>query len=54
MSLPSKVTLPPTTLRKPEMVRMVVVLPAPLAPTSVTISPSLTVKEIPFNASIFP
>ncbi len=39
---------------KPEIVCMVVVLPAPLAPISVTISPSLTSKEIPLIASIIP
>ena len=38
----------------PEIERRVVDLPAPLAPMSVTISPSLTSSEIPLRASIEP
>ena len=38
----------------PEIERSVVDLPAPLAPIRVTISPSWTVSEIPFSASIEP
>jgi hypothetical protein len=38
----------------PEIDRRVVDLPAPLAPMSVTISPSRTVIEMPFSASIDP
>jgi len=38
----------------PEIERNVVVLPAPFDPIRVTISPSLTVRLIPFNASMFP
>ena len=40
MSLPSKVTLPRRGWSRPLIVLRVVVLPAPLAPMSVTISPS--------------
>ena len=38
----------------PEMVFSVVDLPAPFAPMSVTISPSLTSIEMPLSASILP
>ena len=38
----------------PEIERSVVDLPAPLAPMSVTISPSSTLIEMPFSASIEP
>ena len=38
----------------PEIERSVVVLPAPLAPISVTISPSRTSSEMPLSASIEP
>jgi hypothetical protein len=38
----------------PEIVRRVVVLPAPLAPTIVTSSRSRTSSEIPFTAWIAP
>ena len=38
----------------PEIERSVVDLPAPLEPISVTISPSLTVSEMPLSASIEP
>jgi hypothetical protein len=40
--------------QKPEMVRSVVVLPAPLVPISVTTWPSSTEKLIPLTASILP
>ena len=39
---------------RPEIERSVVDLPAPLEPISVTISPSLTVSEMPLSASIEP
>ena len=39
---------------KPEIVRSVVVLPAPLLPMSVTISPSSTCSETPWSALILP
>ena len=54
MSLPSKTTLPWRTLRSPEMVLSVVVLPAPLAPISVVISPSSTPNEMSRIASMWP
>ena len=54
MSLPSKTTLPWRTLRSPEMVFSVVVLPAPLAPISVVISPSSTPKVMSRIASMWP
>ena len=47
MSWPSNSTRPALTLRIPESMRSVVDLPAPLAPMSVTISPSSTWKEMP-------
>ena len=54
MSWPSNMTRPPAVLRIPESIRSVVDLPAPLAPISVTISPSSTWKEMPLSASIRP
>ena len=45
MSSPLKMTVPARTGRRPETVFIVVVLPAPLAPMRVTISPSSTVKR---------
>ena len=54
MSLPSKVTLPSRTLRSPEIVFSVVVLPAPLAPISVAIVPSSTPKVMSRIASMCP
>ena len=54
MSRPSNNTWPSATGRTPLMVFSVVVLPAPLAPMSVTISPAATVKEMPFSASTLP
>ena len=54
MSLPSKVTVPDVSGRRPEMVFRVVVFPAPFAPMRVTISPSSTSSEMPLIASILP
>ena len=54
MSTPSKRTWPAVTGRTPLIVFIVVVLPAPLAPMSVTTSPSLTVNEIPLIAWMRP
>ena len=54
MSLPSKTTEPARTGRSPETVFIVVVLPAPLAPMRVTISPSSTVKLMSRMASMRP
>ena len=39
---------------RPEMERSVVDLPAPLEPIRVTHSPSSTVSEMPFSASMLP
>jgi hypothetical protein len=39
---------------RPEIERSVVDLPAPLEPMSVTISPSLTSRLMPFSASMLP
>ncbi len=39
---------------RPEMARSSVVLPAPLAPTIETTSPSPTFSETPFKASALP
>jgi hypothetical protein len=38
----------------PEIERRVVDFPAPLEPSIVTISPSSTVSDTPFRASMFP
>ena len=54
MSRPRKVILPSEARTSPEMVFKVVLLPAPLAPSSVTICPCLTVRLIPFSAWILP
>ena len=54
MSLPSKTTLPARTGRNPDTVFIVVVLPAPLAPISVTMLFSGTVNEISRMASMRP
>ncbi len=54
MSSPSKVMVPPESGRIPEIARMVVVLPAPLAPISVTISPCSTVRDTSDSAWIRP
>ena len=54
MSWPSKMIDPRVSGRIPEIARMVVVLPAPLAPIRVTSSPSSTDSEMPCSASIRP
>ena len=54
MSSPRNRIFPPLGFTKPEMARSVELLPAPLAPINVTISPSGTSKEIPLTASIPP
>ena len=54
MSLPSKMTLPSRTFRSPEIVFKVVVLPAPLAPISVVISPCSTPNVMSRIASMWP
>src|SRR4051794_6012523 len=51
---PSNVTEPATGRIIPDTVFCVVVLPAPLAPSSATISPSRTSKVTPFRAAIAP
>ena len=51
---PSNEISPATGLSRPEMVRSVVVLPAPLVPMRVTTWPSSTVKLMPLTASILP
>ena len=53
-SRPSRVTLPARGRTTPEIVRSVVVFPAPLLPMSVTISPFSTVIEMPRRAWIWP
>ena len=52
--LPSNQISPDSGLSSPEMVRRVVVLPAPLVPTSVTTWPCSTVKLIPLTARTRP
>ena len=54
MSLPSNMTDPARTLRSPEMVFSVVLLPAPFAPIRVAIVPSSTPKEMSRIASMCP
>src|SRR6478609_7218690 len=54
MSWPSKTMDPWDSGLIPEIARMVVVLPAPLAPIRVTSSPSSTDNEMPCSASIRP
>src|SRR6476469_5723894 len=54
MSWPSNQIDPLVNGRIPEMARMVVVLPAPFAPISVTSSPSSTDSEMPCSASMRP
>ena len=51
---PLKLTVPRRAFTRPRIVRSVVVLPAPLAPISVTISPASTASEIPRSARILP
>jgi len=54
MSCPASSTLPPRGLIMPEMARMVVVLPAPLEPISVTSRPFGTSSEMPCRTSTLP
>ena len=54
ISSPSKRIEPWDGGVSPEIDLSVVDLPAPLEPISVTISPSSTVTEMPFSASMFP
>ena len=54
MSLPRNTIRPRLGVLRPLIERSVVDLPAPFAPISVTISPSFTFSETPFNASIEP
>ena len=54
MSLPLKTIRPCCGVLRPLIERSVVDLPAPLAPISVTTSPSCTSSETPFSASIEP
>ena len=51
---PSNHTEPDVSGRSPEIARIIVVLPAPLAPSRVTSSPSRTTSETPCSASIRP
>ena len=53
-SLPWKVIEPAAGRSRPEMVRRVVVLPAPLVPIRVTTSPSSTSNVMPLTALILP
>ena len=53
-SSPLNRIVPRLGLLMPWIERRVVDLPAPFAPISVTISPSLTVIEMPLIASILP
>ena len=54
MSRPSNHTEPADSGRSPESARIIVVLPAPFAPSIVTSSPSRTTMETPCSASIRP
>ena len=54
MRLPSNQTSPVVGRIKPEMVRNVVLLPAPLAPSNVTISPASTCRLTPRSACTLP
>jgi hypothetical protein len=54
MSRPSKRIVPAAAFTKPLIARSVVVLPAPLAPISATISPSPTVSETSSSAVMRP
>jgi hypothetical protein len=54
MFFPRNVIVPSRGWFSPLIERRVVDFPAPFAPISVTISPSWTSSEIPFNASIVP
>ncbi|CPL38506.1 Uncharacterised protein [Bordetella pertussis] len=54
MSLPSKVMTPSRARGLPHTVMSKVVLPAPLAPIRVTISPCLTSTDTPLSAWMAP
>ena len=54
MSAPSKRIAPSETRLMPEIVRRVVVLPAPLEPISATSSPSATDSDTPCRARMLP
>ena len=54
MSRPRKLMAPEAVFTRPLMARSVVLLPAPLAPISVTIWPCSTSKEMPLRASMPP
>ena len=54
MSSPANVIVPELAGVRPEIERRVVDLPAPLDPIRVTTSPSSTVSDTPFSASIEP
>ena len=54
MSVPSKTIVPDAGCMRPEMVRNVVVLPAPLLPMSATISDLSTMSDTPWSACTRP
>src|SRR5690606_6559551 len=54
MSLPSKQMLPVRLRMMPTMERSAVVLPTPLRPSSVTVSPSWTSRSMPCSAWLSP
>ena len=54
MSRPSNHTEPDVSRRSPEIARIMVVLPAPLEPSSVTNSPSCTTSDTPCSALMRP
>ena len=54
MSLPSNSTVPLRGCSRPEIVLSVVVLPAPFAPMSVTISPLIDLEVDPLSAWMEP
>ena len=54
MSLPSNSTVPSRGWSSPLIVLRVVVLPAPLEPMSVTISPRPTSRSMPWSAWMWP
>src|SRR5258705_10940067 len=54
MSRPSNVTWPPSDRMSPEIVRSIVLLPAPFAPMSATSCPLRIVSETPFTAVTWP
>ena len=54
MRTPSNRTVPPETGAMPMMALRVLLLPAPLEPTSASVSPSSTVSEMPCVARTLP